>query len=307
MVDEIKTNPNLFELNKYFDNINSRYFEAGIPNLKYFENVNCYNCGSSEISNEFTFKNFRHVHCKKCGMIYVNPRLKEAIVHGRNNETIYDKFYDIKIIPSIGYRRNVLGLNKYKQVALHFSEPQRVLDIGCGVGEVLSVFKEHKWDCLGIEFNEHASKYAREEFGLEIINKSVYDFKDNMKFEVILMFGILEHLHAPAKILRKIHKLLTKDGILVIEVPSADSLLVRSVENGCLTKVDRIIEGDRHLMLFSVRGFKSMVESAGFKTSQLISNGLDISTINRNFLLNKIGQTEIDYLQELIDKNLEGD
>ena len=306
MIDESKINPNLDKLHQHFDGVLQKYFEGDKPIPKYFEEVKCYNCGSTEIITSFIVNRFRHVRCKNCNMVYVNPRLKDSIAHNLYNEKPYTEFYKIKLIPSIDYRRNVLAVNKFNQIAKYFDTPGKVLDIGSGLGEVLSVFQENNWDCTGIEFNEFAANYSRQTFGLNIIDKSVYNFDSSDKYEVIMLWGVLEHFYEPLQILKKVYKLLKDDGILLLEVPSADSVLVRYCEKTS-QPVDRIIEGDRHIMLFSLQSFIEMSEKAGFSPMEILSNGLDISTLNRLGLNNKLDITQVNELQGLLDSSLQGD
>jgi len=306
MIDEKKINQNIDKLHIYFNKILEKYFENGKPIPKYFEQTSCYNCGSSGISNLFTVNRFTHVRCNNCHMVYINPRFKESIAHNLYNEKDYTEFYKIKLIPSIDYRRNVLAVNKYNQIMRFFDAPGKVMDIGCGLGEVLSVFKEKGWDSLGIEFNEFAANYSRTEFGLKVVNKSIYDFDSSEKYDLIMLWGVLEHFFEPGKVLDKAYELLNDDGLLVLEVPSADSVLVRYYER-TMKSVDRIIEGDRHIMLFSLRSFKEMTEGAGFSPVEIISNGLDISTLNRLELGNTLNLSNINDLQKLLDDSMQGD
>ncbi len=306
MIDESLINPNLDKLHQHFDSVLEKYFKGSQPILEYFEQANCYNCGSIEIINSFVVNRFRHVRCRNCHMVYVSPHLKNSIVDTLYNEQYYAEYYKIKLIPSINYRRNVLAINKYNQIARYFDQPGRVLDIGSGLGEVLSVFQENGWNCSGIEFNEFAAEYSRREFGLNIINRNIHDFDSSDKYDVIMLWGVLEHLSDPLKILKKVHELLTDTGILLLEVPSADSVLVRYYER-TQKAVNRIIEGDRHIMLFSVQGFSEMAEKAGFSPSEILSNGLDISTLNRLELNNELDLTRVNELQGLLDSSLQGD
>lgn len=306
MIDESKINPQLDVLYNYFQNILSKYFDEGNLIPEYFEEVCCYNCGNNEYSNVFVVNRFRHIRCSNCGMVYAMPRLKESIAHNLYSKDNYTEFYKIKLCPSIDYRRNVLGINKYNQLMSFFESPGKVLDIGCGLGEVLSVSKEHGWDCLGIEFNKFAADYGKDKFGLSIINKNVYDFEDTEKYDLIMMWGILEHFYDPLKILNKVNELLLDNGVLLIEVPSADSLLVRYYERTSKI-VDRIIEGDRHIMLFSFKSFTELLDKAGFKAVNIVSNGLDVSTLNR-LELDKIMTNEmVNKVQQLLDDSLQGD
>lgn len=306
MIDEKQINQNIEALHDYFNEVLDKYFVDNIPCEEYFEETVCYNCGSSEISSSFIVNRFTHVRCKNCQMVYANPRFKESIAENLYNEEDYTEFYKIKLIPSIDYRKTVLGKNKYNQIARYFNKSGKVLDIGSGVGEVLSVFKDNGWDCLGIEFNEFAANYSKEKFGLNIINKNVYDFDSSEKFDVIMLWGVLEHFFKPLDILEKVHELLKDDGILLLEVPYADSVLVRYYEKTSKS-VDRIIEGDRHLMLFSLRSFIEMTDKAGFYADEIKSNGLDISTLNRLELDNTLTNSQANEVQQLLDDSMQGD
>lgn len=310
MIEFDKVNPNLSKLSDYISEKTRVFFTNNSRfKKKYFENIKCYNCKNDAFVCEFYDKyGFRHVRCSICGMVYVNPRLKEKIVHDLYSEDDYTQYYKIKLLPALEYRKNVLAVNKYNQIVELLNKKKgKILDIGCGLGEVLSVFKEKGWDATAIEFNPFAADYAKEHFGISVVNKSVYDFNETGKFDVIMLWGVLEHLYDPSKILKKCKRLLTGKGLLVIEVPSADSFLVRYAES-TNKKVDRIIEGDRHLMLFSVLSFRKMLKSNGFIPRKIVSNGLDVATIDRLFMEKKlINNASIDIVQKALDESLQGD
>jgi len=300
-------NPNLDKIREHYDKVLSRYFDQdGSPKEEFFENVSCYNCGSTEYASEFTISQFRHVRCANCGMVYVTPRLKERILHDSYNEEDYDALYRFKLMPALNYRREVIGRRKYKQISSYFEKPGGVLDIGCGLGELLSVFDENGWSCLGVEFNKFAASFAREKLGLNIIQESIFNFEPGeQRFDCIMLWGVLEHFAQPIKVLEKVYQLLQEGGLLVLEVPSGDSILVRYYEKFG-GYIDRIIEGDRHIMLFSVNSLQQMTERCGFKLTRLQSNGLDIDTLLR--LSNQTCAPQIiAQIQYAIDEVLCGD
>lgn len=306
MIDERKINPNLEKLNEHFDKALDKYFDSGHPKQEYFEEATCYNCGSDEVKGHFTVKRFRHNRCRHCGMVYVSPRLKEEVVGKLYSSRLYDELYKLKLIPAVDYRRNVLAVRKYEQIMQYCKKKGKVLDIGCGLGEVLSVFKESGWECTGVETNNFASNYARRIFNLNIIEDDIYTAKIGGQYDVIMMWGVLEHFYRPIEILEKCRGLLVDDGILVVEVPNADSLLVRYCEK-TNTDVDRIIEGDRHIMLFSLQGLKEMMTRAGFHSVNIVSNGLDVSTLNRIKLNGALNLDQVNKIQSLLDDSLQGD
>ncbi len=300
-------NPNLEKIHEHYDNVLSRYFnQDGSPKEEFFENISCYNCSSTEHTSEFIISRFQHVRCANCGMVYVTPRIKDQILHDSYNEDDYNILYKSKLIPSIDYRREVIAKRKYEQVSAYFEKPGSILDIGSGLGEVLSVFKENGWTCLGVEFNELASGFAREKFGLNIIRKSIFDFESGEEsFDCITLWGVLEHFTQPMQVLQKAYDLLRDGGLLVLEVPSGDSILVRYYERFG-GYIDRIIEGDRHIMLFSVDSLRQMTERCGFNLVHLQSNGLDIDTLLR---LNDQARDPqiIAKIQQAVDEALCGD
>jgi len=120
-----------------------------------------------------------------------------------------------------------------------------------------------------------------------------------------MLWGVLEHFAQPIKVLEKVYQLLQEGGLLVLEVPSGDSILVRYYEKFG-GYIDRIIEGDRHIMLFSVNSLQQMTERCGFKLTRLQSNGLDIDTLLR--LSNQTCAPQIiAQIQYAIDEVLCGD
>jgi len=306
MIDEAKAHRNLDKLKQYSSKVLEQYFVGEECKSEYFEEVSCYNCGSSSVENSFTISRFCHIRCKECGMIYVNPRLKAHITEELYSGEPHAEYYKLRLIPVIDYRRNTIAVGKYRQIVKYFEKPGRVIELGCGLGEVLSVFKEEGWSCTGIELNRFATQYASKEYGLDIVNESIQSFSTTQKYDLVMILGVLEHLTDPMQALVKAKELLADDGLLALEVPSADSTLVRYYE-AVGGNPDRVIEGNTHLMLFSVRSFVEMAQRAGFYLVELRSNGFDISTLNRLELNNQLNSEQVNSLQALLDYSLQGD
>lgn len=306
-VDERITSGNVDELNDRFEHSLDIYFDGDTrPKPDCIEYINCPNCNEQE-GSVFKQKRFTYTRCKFCGMIYVSPRFKEEINNKIHSQERYIEHYKYKVIPSIDYRRNVLGNHKYRQVMQFFRKPGKVMDIGCGLGETLSVFMENGWDCTGVDFNPFAEEFASKNFGIKIIRQNIFDrhLKICHKFDLIMMWGILEHVYKPNKLLEKVSTMLKTDGMLIIEVPSSDSLLVRYCE---ITgdEAYRTFESARHVMLFSNKALLEMCERNGFLCEKLVSNGLDIATLSRMNNI-ELSTKQIAQLQELLDKSLQGD
>ena len=125
------------------------------------------------------------------------------------------------------------------------------------------------------------------------------------RFDSITFWGVLEHVVNPYEQVLKAFSLLKKGGVIIFEVPSADSLLMQYVIKHNLV-LYRFIESARHLTFFSKKSLKYLCEKVGAKIDFIESNGLDIQTIlldDLNPALNK----KVMNMQQLIDMNLLSD
>ncbi len=98
-----------------------------------------------------------------------------------------------------------------------------VLDIGASTGTMLDIFKKEGFETWGVEPSESA-KIAKEK-GHKILKEYFEDAKLSSNcFDVVIMNHTLEHLEDPDLILKKINKILKKDGVLLIDVPNAGGI-----------------------------------------------------------------------------------
>jgi SAM-dependent methyltransferase len=109
-----------------------------------------------------------------------------------------------------------------------FVKKGRILDIGCGRGEFLSLMKNRGWEAIGLELNEETAWNARNAFGLEIWTDSLADarFEDN-SFDVITLWHVLEHLPNPVLTIEECRRILKPSGLIVIALPHFGSLQAR--------------------------------------------------------------------------------
>jgi 2-polyprenyl-3-methyl-5-hydroxy-6-metoxy-1,4-benzoquinol methylase len=112
--------------------------------------------------------------------------------------------------------------DKYDTFEKHIQKNRKkILDIGCGSGYFLLYGKKRGWECLGIEPSKKAAQHSQEN-GLKIINDvfSKKLFSKDEKFDVIHLHHVLEHVKNPIELLKQVHELLNKEGILCVGVPN---------------------------------------------------------------------------------------
>lgn len=134
---------------------------------------------------------------------------------------------------------------------------KKVLDIGSGWGEYLSLFGQGS---LGITGQEAEVSFCKEK-GLSavICNAEYLDLYVQEKFDAIWANNFLEHILSPHQFLIKSKKVLEKDGIVIIGVPVVPriiSLLKIRKFSGSLA--------DAHINFFTKKTIELTLQYAGY-------------------------------------------
>ncbi|MCX6234744.1 MAG: class I SAM-dependent methyltransferase [Bacteroidetes bacterium] len=114
-------------------------------------------------------------------------------------------------------------VRKKFQIIVKFKKGHRILDVGCGTGELLAYFKKRRWETVGIETNSNARDYGITHYGLDVgVDLKTYKSAPE-SFDVITLWHVLEHLPDIHEQLRKIISLLKSNGILIAAVPNCNA------------------------------------------------------------------------------------
>jgi SAM-dependent methyltransferase len=103
-------------------------------------------------------------------------------------------------------------------------ENSRVLDVGCGQGVALELFKKERFSAVGITLNSEDVSVCRQK-GYEVyeMDQSFLDFNDE-EFDFIWCRHCLEHSIFPYFTLAELFRVLKRKGYLYIEVPAPDTV-----------------------------------------------------------------------------------
>jgi len=114
-------------------------------------------------------------------------------------------------------------------VLRHRAVPGRILDVGCASGTFLQVMLEHGWNGDGVEPSTVqfaiASKVLTDRCGLH--HCSLQEAKLEGRFDVLSLWDVLEHVADPLGFLEQCKELLTRGGLIVLNVPDLDSVQAR--------------------------------------------------------------------------------
>jgi 2-polyprenyl-3-methyl-5-hydroxy-6-metoxy-1,4-benzoquinol methylase len=138
--------------------------------------------------------------------------------------------YYRKVIRAAGISRT-LEESKFQQfrefVQKHSLKEKKIIEIGCGRGEFLSVLARLGVDAYGLEYSEASVAHCLKN-GLEVSRgyiESASQRLDHGPFDAFLLLMFLEHMPAPNAALGGIHSNLTEDGVGLVEVPNFDMML----------------------------------------------------------------------------------
>jgi SAM-dependent methyltransferase len=104
---------------------------------------------------------------------------------------------------------------------------RKVLEVGCGAGEYLSILRECQVDAYGLEESAASVKRCVER-GLRVsrgfVESESYEIQDG-PFDAFMTFNYLEHLPAPNAVLRGIGNNLADGAVGLVEVPNFDLVI----------------------------------------------------------------------------------
>jgi len=243
------------------------------------EEVPCVICGVQDEAFLF-YTPERLVRCRRCGLIYNNPRLdaggrakiysKDYFVIGTDKPGINYKAYanyieeEPLIIRSMHRRlKKVEGLRTAKG---------HLLDVGCAAGFSLIAAKQRGWDAEGIDVSDFCAQYAKSR-GLKVHQGTLKDFPGgNGTIDVITMWDYLEHSPDPLADLKICYSLLKSGGVIVLSIPNVDSWSFRLFKKNWIG-----FKNIDHFYFFSRVTLSKLAGLAGFTVEQSYYHGRDVA------------------------------
>ncbi len=104
----------------------------------------------------------------------------------------------------------------------------RLLNIGCGAGDFNVLAEQAGYLVDGIEPNPRALSLARQKSRAQsrLESISIFDFESTVKYDVVVMHDVLEHIEDDDGAMRKIRSIMAhgEDSVLVLSVPAHSAL-----------------------------------------------------------------------------------
>jgi SAM-dependent methyltransferase len=122
--------------------------------------------------------------------------------------------------------RNQVIATLMKQFAKDWEDGYRVLEVGCGTGNVLQALEKAspRGVVVGMDLFAEGLVFARKRTACALVQGDVEQPGFGVPFDVVGAFDVVEHLTDDLRILRSLHAMLRPGGVLLLTVPAYQSL-----------------------------------------------------------------------------------
>lgn len=140
---------------------------------------------------------------------------------------------------------------------IHISPHTEILELGSGIGGFYPFIARHlqKGHYTGLELDKEAVQFTNTYFGTKAFqNLSLEEYSTKKRYDYIFAFEVLEHVHDPESIIKKIHTLLKPGGLFIGTSPFPFQRNIFADETHLY-----VLHPDNWKRLFSYNGFSSII------------------------------------------------
>lgn len=198
--------------------------------------------------------------CPQCGLHFLSPRpaLEHIADYYPAHYAAYRSAIDRERWTFMRWKRRQNLQPSVAAVSDFFTQPGRLLDVGCATGNYLAEMHSRGWSVSGVEIQAEAAAYAREELGLDVFTGDLLQAPFTpAAFDAVTLWDVLEHTHDPLAILRVVRRLLRPGGIVAFSIPD-----LRSSDAEQFGKYWIGFDAPRHLYLFEDQTISLLLQQA---------------------------------------------
>ncbi len=225
----------------------------------------CDLCSGAEFKTLFVKEGFPHVRCSSCGLVFVNPRLKNqwdiqlAGGTGSMNEDALTPRQERRLASEVRM------LQKYRRL-------NRFLEIGPGKGWFLKEAKAQGWETWASEINSDSLARLKQ---IQVDQIHVGPAENltvpEDHFDVIRMWDVIEHLRSPKAAIDIVFNALRPGGIIRTATTNFASL------SRWVNGPEWIyLNGSDHIFLFEPLTISELLIRAGFRSIKIKTKSFNL-------------------------------
>lgn len=155
------------------------------------------------------------VACKKCGLVFRNPREREEEVL----ETYQQEEPSQEAFASLFQQQLEFYKPRAAKLTRLAGRAGSVLEVGSYVGGFLRAAEEAGWNARGIDVNRSASEFARQQ-GCRVDEHALQEFDTKEKFDAVALWNLFDQLPDPHAAIEHVNHLLAAGGLIAMRVPN---------------------------------------------------------------------------------------
>lgn len=179
------------------------------------------------------------------------------------------------------YIKNHLNLfNENLKFPVELFNNKKVLDLGCGTGEVDIVLNSFGAKCFGIDFNKLSinranhlkKKYNIKNVQFKKLKIEDYKIKKNF-FDISISFGVIAHVYDREKLFEKLVKSTKKNGYIILGYVEDAGLIQRLLHRAIIRKLNN--NNEKNIFLLAKKIFAEHINRSikyGFRSEDGIIN-----------------------------------
>ncbi|MFH1140035.1 MAG: class I SAM-dependent methyltransferase [Pseudomonadota bacterium] len=234
----------------------------------------CPICGGGFDRPLFIKEGFPHGRCDGCGLIFVNPVLRdERVLEHYRSESSWVQVLESATQVELDRLKYTYGLD----LAGPYLAGNSLLDVGAGTGLFLKTAQALDFDPLGVELHrENAARLRRE--GFTVIDRPLEEAGlAPGRFDLVSLWEVLEHIVHPDRLLEEIRRILKPEGVLLILVPNVDALSAR-----VLHEKSGAFGGHSHVNCFNGPTLARLLSRTGFEVLEMETIITELGAINNH-------------------------
>ncbi len=229
--------------------------------------------GSARFDYDFSpehNKTYRIVRCNNCSHVYSSPLPMNL---WKNYISVVDQEY-LK-----NQKTRYMTAEKVIKRIRRFCPEGRLLDVGCATGDFLHIAKEY-YKVEGLEISQWSAQLARER-GILVHENLLDGIKEDCLYDVITLWGVIEHFENPRIELQHLFRLLKPGGIVCLWTGDVDCLPSR-----VLGKKWWYYQG-QHIQMFTEASLCKLFSETSFKKEWM---GMYPYVMNIESILRSLGR-----------------
>jgi len=241
-----------------------------IADTNFIEWVACPACGCDHTYQLLVKWGTQYDTCPACSHVFAKNRFKQEILNDLYKNSISDELDRAVNQHSFNQLYWSKVYDKYLKFLVHkFGTTLKLLDVGCGVGSFANqCVKQGVENCHVLDVYEKLDEVLSPFLPPRQIYQvgSFYQAVLPNDFDVLTMWGVLEHLTNPAEALKKSNDSLKTSGILLALVPNIRSRAFKILGVNTPTLNPR-----QHINFFTPESMESICRNAKFRILEIVN------------------------------------